>query len=223
MITPRPRSLSQRALVWLICAICPFVSLSITEPAAARQAAQAIDATGPASSDPEAEEALDEAADEALDEAEPRTPRQEFGAINLTITVPRDESDQLLEQDCEEEADALRIANEIVVCRRLGEATDGVWNKEEYERKLAERTQGERTPDMFGIPNHGNPIGFGSVPPPALIIDVEALPQAPEGSDADRIARGLPPLGRDPDPTPEEIARRRRALGLDAPPIPEQP
>ncbi|NQZ47246.1 MAG: hypothetical protein HRT63_06940 [Erythrobacter sp.] len=223
MITLRLRALSQRALVWLICAICPFASLSIAEPAAAQQAAEAIDATGPANSNPEAEGALDEAVDDALDEVEPRTPRQEFGAINLTITVPRDESDQLLEQDCEEEADALRIANEIVVCRRLGEATDGVWNKEEYERKLAERTQGERTPDMFGIPNHGNPIGFGSVPPPALIIDVEALPKAPEGSDADRIARGLPPLGRDPDPTPEEIARRRRALGLDAPPIPDRP
>ena len=223
MITPRPRPLSQRALVWLICAICPFVSLSITEPAAARQAAHAIDATGPASSDPESEEALDDAADEALDEAEPRTPRQEFGAINLTITVPRDESDQLLEQDCEEEADALRIANEIVVCRRRGEATDGVWNKQEFEKKLAERTQGERTPNMFGIANHGNPIGFGSVPPPALMIDVEALPQAPEGSDADRIGRGLPPLGRDAEPTPEEIARRRRALGLDAPPIPDRP
>jgi hypothetical protein len=53
------------------------------------------------------------------------------------------------------------------------------------------------------------------------MIDVEALPEAPEGSDADRIANGLPPLGRDAELTPEEIARRRRALGLEAPPIPE--
>ncbi|MCP5395559.1 MAG: hypothetical protein H6918_02275 [Sphingomonadaceae bacterium] len=29
-------------------------------------------------------------------------------------------------------------------------------------------------------------------PPPAIFVDVEALPTAPEGSDADRIARGLP-------------------------------
>lgn len=33
-------------------------------------------------------------------------------------------------------------------------------------------------------------IGFGSVPPPVYIIDVTALPQAPEGSEADLIAKG---------------------------------
>jgi len=147
----------------------------------------------------------------------PRPPRE---IINLSVTVPRNESDQLLEQDCEEEADAARIANEIVVCRQLGEASDGSWNKEDFERGYAERTQGEQPVDTFGIANHGNAIGFGSVPPPALMIDVEALPEAPEGSDADRIARGLPPLERDAEPTPEEIAERRRAAGLEAPPIP---
>ena len=31
------------------------------------------------------------------------------------------------------------------------------------------------------------------------MIDVEALPHAPPGSDADRIARGLPPLGEEGD------------------------
>lgn len=143
--------------------------------------------------------------------------RRQF--IDLSVTVPRNESDQLLEEDCEEEADAARIANEIIVCRQLGEATDGSWNGEEWEKGYAQRTQGGSTPDTFGIANHGNAIGFGSVPPPALIIDVEALPTAPEGSDADRIARGLRPLGRDSEPTPEEIAERRRALGLSAPAI----
>jgi len=149
----------------------------------------------------------------------PSRPRREF--IDLSVTVPREESDQLLEQDCEEEADAARIAGEIIVCRQLGEASDGSWNKEAWERDYARRTQGGSTPDTFGIANHGNAIGFGSVPPPALIIDIEALPDAPEGTDADRIARGLPPLGRDAEPTPEEIAQRRRALGLETPPLPE--
>ncbi|MGB3754072.1 MAG: hypothetical protein WA954_09265 [Parerythrobacter sp.] len=46
---------------------------------------------------------------------------------------------------------------------------------------------------------------FGSPPPPATLIDVTALPQAPPGSDADRIARGLPPLGRD-EPRREDPA-----------------
>lgn len=161
-------------------------------------------------------------AEEPAEPAPAPTPARRREFIDLTVTVPREESDRLLEEDCEEEADAARIANEIIVCRQLGEASDGSWNKEAWERDYARRTQGGSTPDTFGIANHGNAIGFGSVPPPALIIDVEALPEAPEGTDADRIARGLPPLGRDSEPTPEEIAARRRALGLDAPPIGEE-
>ncbi|WP_299195103.1 hypothetical protein [uncultured Erythrobacter sp.] len=186
----------QKISVW--AALLAGLSLSVSAPAAAQDGAQ-------------------DDAPEAEAVPAPRPPRD---IINLSVTVPREESDQLLEQDCEVEADAARIANEIVVCRQLGEASDGSWNKEDFERRYAERTQGEQPVDTFGIANHGNAIGFGSVPPPALMIDVEALPQAPEGSDADRIARGLPPLGQDPEPTPEEIAERRRAAGLEAPPIP---
>ncbi|MHA7820431.1 MAG: hypothetical protein ACX930_12360 [Erythrobacter sp.] len=152
--------------------------------------------------------------DEA-EQAAPTRPRPRE-RLNLSVTVPREESDRLLEEDCEEEADAARIANEIVVCRQLGEASDGSWDREEWEQDYARRTQGEQPVNTFGIPNHGNPITIGGVPPPALMIDVEALPEAPEGSDADRIARGLPPLGAD-ELSPEEIARRRRALGLEAP------
>lgn len=33
-------------------------------------------------------------------------------------------------------------------------------------------------------------IGFGKVPPPMYYFDIKALPAAPAGSDADRIARG---------------------------------
>lgn len=150
-------------------------------------------------------------------------PRGQFEGIDLSVTVPKDPSDELLERDCEEEADAGRIAGEIVVCRELGEASDGSWNKAEWQKRYAEKTKGGSTPNTFGIPDHGNPIRIGSVPPPAIFIDVEALPQAPAGSDADRIARGLPPLGKDPEPTPEEIAERRRALGLPAPPTAGEP
>jgi hypothetical protein len=145
------------------------------------------------------------------------------------ITVPKSESDQLLEQDCEEEADAGRIAGEIVVCRQLGEGTDGSWNREDYERRLAERTQGEQPVDVAGGGIFRGPATVGGLclippcpPEAALLIDVEALPEAPEGSDADRIARGLPPLGQDEDLSPEEIQRRRRAAGLDAPDLPGQ-
>lgn len=159
-------------------------------------------------------------------QSEPRQ-RPQRRVLDLMITVPKPESDRLLEEDCEEEADAARIANEIVVCRQLGEGTDGSWNKEEFEQGYAQRTQGEKPVDVAGGGIFRGPAtvsGLCIIPPcpaeAALIIDVEALPQAPEGSDADRIARGLPPLGRDEDQSPEEIQRRRRAAGLDAPDIP---
>lgn len=159
----------------------------------------------------------------------PISPPPRRRVLDLMITVPKSESDQLLEQDCEEEADAGRIAGEIVVCRQLGEATDGSWNKEDYERRLAERTQGGQPVDVAGGGIFRGPATVGGlclIPPcpaeAALLIDVEALPEAPEGSDADRIARGLPPLGQDEDLSPEEIQRRRRAAGLDAPDLPGQ-
>jgi len=150
--------------------------------------------------------------------------------IDLTITVPDSESDRALERDCEEEADAERIANVIVVCRRRGEASDGSWNKDEWERDYARRTQGPSTPGVAGGGIfRGEPTvsGLCVIPPcpsdPAIIIDVEALPEAPPGSDADRIARGLPPLERSGELDARDIARRRRALGLDAPPVPDAP
>jgi hypothetical protein len=165
-----------------------------------------------------APETSPEASTETAPEPVPEPVRRRPDPIDLSVTVPRPEPDRRLEEDCEIEADAARIANEIIVCRQLGEATDGSWDREAWERDYARRTQGGSTPNMFGIPDYGNSIAFGSVAPPALMIDIEALPEAPEGSDADRIARGLPPLGSDPEPSPEEIAERRRALGLEAPP-----
>jgi hypothetical protein len=159
----------------------------------------------------------------------PVTPPPPRRVLDLMITVPRNESDRLLEEDCEEEADAARIANEIVVCRQVGEGTDGSWNKGEFEQSYAQRTQGEQPVDVAGGGVFRGPAtvsGLCVIPPcppeAALIIDIEALPEAPEGSDADRIARGLPPLGKDGELSPEEIQRRRRAAGLDAPDLPGQ-
>jgi len=149
--------------------------------------------------------------------------------IDLTVTVLKAESDRLLMEDCEEANDAGIIANEIVICRRRGEATDGSWNREQWERDYARRTQGGGTPDVAGdgiFRGAPSVSGLCLIPPcpdeAAIMIDVEALPEAPKGSDADRIARGLPPSGRSEEPSPEKIARRRRALGLEAPPIPEE-
>ncbi|MXO91263.1 hypothetical protein [Pontixanthobacter aquaemixtae] len=64
-----------------------------------------------------------------------------------------------------------------------------------------------RAPDVGGPGIFTGPATVGGlcfIPPcpkeAALIIDVTALPEAPPGSDADRIARGLPPLGDESGP-----------------------
>lgn len=139
--------------------------------------------------------------------------------INVLVTVPRGEVNQAQVLECEDRADAGTISGEIVVCRQIGD--DGS-NSLSGSRTAAQKRYAEETafadvpraPEAFGIPNHGNSIGFGSVPPPALLIDVTALPKAPPGSDADRIARGLPPLGQNGELTEEEEKARREAAGI---------
>jgi len=158
-----------------------------------------------------------ETAETPAAQAEPPPPPRQREVINLSVTVPRSESDQLLEEDCEEEADAARIAGEIIVCRQLGEATDGSWNKEEWERRYAERTQGGNQADVAGGGIFRGPptvSGLCVIPPcppeAAIMIDVEALPQAPPG----RRFRG--PLPREAIETPQPAAAVSHA-GASAP------
>jgi len=58
-------------------------------------------------------------------------------------------------------------------------------------------------------------------PPPVYYIDVGALPEAPPGSDADRIARGLAPRGSSYDGGVP--AEETRIVAQDAPPPEEEP
>lgn len=112
--------------------------------------------------------------------------------------------DPVAAEVCDRDADEARIAGEIVVCRTLGEAAPEMFDRDRWERDYAARTQGPRTPNVDGsgirLPTEGSLIAitvtvpFGGPGEAPLIIDVEALPKAPAGSDADRIARGLPPL-----------------------------
>ncbi|MDJ0644277.1 MAG: hypothetical protein QNJ15_15795 [Erythrobacter sp.] len=149
--------------------------------------------------------------------------REAAGAVGV-------EQDEIAVERCEDEADIARVAGEIIVCRDLGEASDGAWDKSDWERRYAAATQGPKPvfQDAGGLqfPAEGSLAtitvtlsGVCVIPPcpreSALLIDVEALPEAPPGSDADRIARGLPPLGREPEQ--EERRRRREDLGLPAP------
>ena len=49
-----------------------------------------------------------------------------------------------------------------------------------------------RAPNLSTLPDcsQGGCIGIGSVPPPVYYVDFSELPDAPEGSDADQIAKG---------------------------------
>ena len=138
--------------------------------------------------------------------------------INLMVTVPRDEVNQAQAQECVDRADAGTISGEIVVCREVGVDNSALTgDRAASQKRYAQETAFKGAPpppDMFGIPDNGKGIGFGGVPPPAIFIDVEALPKAPAGSDADRIARGLPPLNEDAELSEEEEKARREAAGI---------
>jgi hypothetical protein len=138
--------------------------------------------------------------------------------INVMVTVPRGEVNQAQAQECADRADAGTISGEIVVCREVGVDNSALTgDRAASQKRYAEETAfkgAPAAPDLFGIPDNGKGIGFGGVPPPAVFIDVEALPKAPAGSDADRIARGLPPLNEDAELSEEEEKARREAAGI---------
>ncbi|QUL37458.1 hypothetical protein [Erythrobacter sp. JK5] len=173
-------------------------------------------------------------ADAAEGAAEESSPPRASPPINILITVPRGEVNEAQAQECEDREDAATISGDIVVCRRLGDSGENSYSgsRTEAQKRYAEETAfaGDiRAPDVAGGGIFRGPATISGQclippcpPPPALLIDVEALPEAPEGSDADRIARGLPPLGQDENLTEDEIRKRREALGLP-PPRFEQP
>ncbi|WP_375289859.1 hypothetical protein [Qipengyuania sp.] len=152
-------------------------------------------------------------------EAQSGTPPQR---IDLTAAPP--ETEPVVDKACERRQEAAIISGEIIVCAERKAAGPGDYDREKAQDRYAAKTQGQSTPDVFGIPNHGIVVARGCfIPPcpkpPALMIDVTALPEAPPGSDADRIARGLAPLGAEedakgPPPTPAE---QRDSLGLPDP------
>lgn len=128
--------------------------------------------------------------------------------IDLLADRPEPELDEFAEQQCARDADAGKIAGEIVVCRERTEPSDGYWSKDDFERRYAEVTQGDKPADVdgTGLPDGMVPLVtikgcfIGPCPgEPAILIDFDTLPDAPRGSDADRISKGLPPLGDEGD------------------------
>ena len=179
---------------------------------------------------PPAEEApADPAAAAAAAAAAPRgvPPR-----VNLTVSVPRDEASAADLRECRDDEEAAAINGEIVVCRVRGNDGTGLTGtRAESQKRYAQETAfkgAPRAPDFISDCNdQGNPfgcIGIGKVPPVAVTVDFAALPTAPAGSDADRIARGLPPLGRDEELSEEQERARREAEGIKTttPPPPKK-
>ena len=125
--------------------------------------------------------------------------------FDLTVSTPREGPIQLKLEKCQDPDDAGTISGEIVVCREVAKDDAAMTGtRAETRKRYAQETMlrgAPRAPD-FIIDCHelGNPFGcvaFGKVPPPAYVVDFGALPLAPAGSDADRMARGLPPLDQE--------------------------
>ena len=145
--------------------------------------------------------------------------------IDILVTPEDLYPDERAAEDCKKLQDAAILSREIVVCgqgqdQRVFRTQSAEEAKDRYARETMYKDK-PPTPDPCG-PNCGIFKGDPTIgglcipglqkcpPPPAIFIDVSALPEAPPGSDADRIARGLPPIGNDLG-TEEEKRRRQQA------------
>lgn len=148
----------------------------------------------------------------------------------IDLLIPPAEEAPL--EDCSAEQEAASISGEIIVCRRRSDGSQYGYDKEAAQNRYARETMNAgdlRTPNVDGPGIFQGPATVGGIcgiglnpcpPPPAYIIDFSTLPDAPPGSDADRISRGLPPLGRDAATAAAERAARAEQLGL--PPVDDE-
>lgn len=155
---------------------------------------------------------------ESIPEVASETSAPDNGTIDILAEPGLSEIDQRRIEECERQNDAATISGEIVVCREIVEDTAQYYSgdRDAAQRRYAEETQyadALQTPDVAGPGIFRGPATVGGLcipglqkcpPPPALIFDITALPEAPPGSDADRIARGLPPIGNDTGTEPSE-------------------
>lgn len=143
--------------------------------------------------------------------------------IDLTVTRSPSPS---TEEACRRRSEAAVVSGEIVVCGSQPAEDQRITSREEAQNRYAAATKGGSTPDVAGPGIFRGPATLGGIcvkgifncpKPPAVFVDVAALPKAPPGSDADRIARGLAPLGEGAAPPARPITDAERAeLGLPA-------
>lgn len=146
--------------------------------------------------------------------------------IDLTITAPPPL--RSTEEECRRQREAATISGEIVVCGTRPDGEDQrITSRDAAQDRYAAATQGRapvQLPELGIFKGPATVSGicvkgiFNCPKPPAVFVDVTALPQAPPGSDADRIARGLEPLGEDRSAAPRPLSAQERAeLGLPEP------
>ena len=131
-------------------------------------------------------------------------------AIDIKIDTTPD--DPQFEDCSPAERDAAAISGEIVVCRRKTGSQHRLYSRDEARDRYARETMNEglvAAPDVAGDGIFRGPATVSGLclippcpPPPAYLIDFDELPEPPAGSDADRIARGLPPLGSEEQTPP---------------------
>lgn len=151
--------------------------------------------------------------------------------IDILAPPPTTEaSNAAIVKECEDQREAGVVGGEIVVCRALEIDTSQMYSgsREDWLKNYASRTQGAGTiapPDVDGTGLAGGITftGFCFIPPcpkdPALIVDVEAIPPPPAGSDAERVAQGLAPQESD-DASLSAEERRRKEADLGLPEVP---
>lgn len=154
--------------------------------------------------------------------------------IDLTITAAP--PNRLSDEECRRRREAAVVSGEIIVCgSRPGDFDPSYSSREDAQNRYAAQTafrDSPATPNVDGPGIFHGPATFSGLcikgvlncpKPPALIVDVASLPQAPPGSDADRIARGLPPLGEDEARAAARVVAARQRAEFDLPPPPAQP
>ena len=117
------------------------------------------------------------------------------------------------------------VEGEIVVCATYDDPEQfRVESSSDIDPTVNMDSGAPRAPDVAGAGIFTGPPTVSGLclippcpPPPALIIDLEAIPEAPAGSDADRVGRGLAPKNA-PDDEPTGLPATNSEVRTNAPP-----
>ena len=112
------------------------------------------------------------------------------GPVSAEDLIERARSFYSIEQENQREVCPESSEEEIVVCREVGDP-DRYRVPSDADRGVV-RHEVPRAPNVSGLPDcsQATCIRVGRQPPQVNLIDLDAIPEAPPGSDADRIARG---------------------------------